>query len=102
MDRRITIQAPIETLDEYNANETTGWTDFYPAWSEVKEEKGRENFESDQITPVRNTIFKVRYKAGITEKMRVLYNTRYYDIQSITEPNRKGTIEIKAKLLDEV
>jgi SPP1 family predicted phage head-tail adaptor len=53
---------------------------------------GQENFElSDELLQDREIIrFRIRYRTGITHKMRVMWGSRAYDIQRIEEPDNTG------------
>lgn len=99
-DRRIRIEEEIITINSTN-EEVKTWTLFAAVWAKVTEESGSESYKADQVTASRNTVFDVRYIAGVTERMRISYNQRFYNIVSITSPDRKRSTLLKAFLEDE-
>ena len=100
MDRRIVIQERTETTDSYNASVVT-YSTFATVWADMRDTPGNEAYESEQLVPVRLTTFIIRYLDGVTETMRIAFDDRYYDIVSITRPDRKRTLELKSMILDE-
>lgn len=101
-DERIIIQESTSSTDEYNAPTVT-WSTFATVWAKVTDSQSgsTEQYESDQLTAVRTTNFNIRYVAGVKEKMRILYDDRFYDIEFIGRPDRKRTLELRTILLDE-
>jgi SPP1 family predicted phage head-tail adaptor len=99
-DQRIIIQEGTTSKDEYNQDVET-WATFATVWAEVKDSPGNEQYQADQLTAVRTTWFNVRYLDGLAEKMRILYDDRYYNIKSIERPDRKRSLILKAEILDE-
>lgn len=100
-DRRIKIQSPVTSKDDYNQDEVTSWSDFATVWSSVEDSSGSETLQANQITAVRTTSFDIRYLDGVTEKMRVLFEGRHYDIVSIQRPDRQRSLILKAVILDD-
>ena len=101
-DRLIIIQEGTNSTDDYNAPTVT-WATFATVWAEVKDSQSgsTERYESEQLTAVRTTTFNIRYLDGVREKMRILYDDRYYDIDFIGRPDRKRSLELRTVLLDE-
>ena len=48
-------------------------------------------------TTVRNVEFTVRHRTDITEKMRINYDSRYYDIDRIAYEPEKQFMVLEAK-----
>lgn len=101
-DKRIIIQESVSTTDVYNAPVFT-WQTLYTVWAKVTDSSAgsTERYESDQLTAVRTTTFNIRYKVGVREKMRILYDDRFYDIEYIGRPDRNRSLELRTILLDE-
>ncbi len=101
-DERIIIQESTSSTDEYNAPTIT-WSTFATVWAKVTDSQSgsTEHYESDQLTAVRMTNFNIRYLSGVKEKMRILYDDRFYDIDFIGRPDRKRSLELRTILLDE-
>jgi SPP1 family predicted phage head-tail adaptor len=70
-------------------------------WAKVEDRSGSESYQADQLTATRNTVFTIRWIAGLGEKMRILYNYDYYDIQAIKSPDRKRTLQVESIKLDD-
>lgn len=72
------------TIQERTAAE---WVDFAKAWAAKEQLTGQENFElSEQLLQDREVIrFHIRYRTGITHKMRVIWGSQAFDIQRIEE-----------------
>jgi SPP1 family predicted phage head-tail adaptor len=103
LDRRIIIQVGSNSTDVYNAPVTT-WSTLTTVWAKVDDKSGfgsSERYEADQLTAIRETVFTIRYISGLSEKMRVFYNDRIYDVVYIGQPDRDRFIELKTYLLDE-
>lgn len=101
LDRRIVIQQPVNTKDEYGQETKPTWTTFATPWAKLEDKGGSESYQADQLTASRTTVFTIRWIDGLTEMMRVLYNYRYYDIQSIKNPDRKRTLEVTTLMVDD-
>jgi len=67
------------------------WADFAHAWAAKESMTGREDFErgNQLLQDQELTRFRIRYRSGITHKMRVMWGSRAYDIQRIEEPDNK-------------
>lgn len=101
-DHRIIIQTSTSTTDEYNAPSVT-WSTFATVWASVEDSSfgSHERYESEQLTAIRRTTFNIRYLSGIREKMRILYDDRFYDIEYIGRPDRNRSLDLRCILLDE-
>lgn len=101
-DELIIIQESTDSTDDYNSPVVT-WSTFAEVWAKVVDNSfgSREQYESEQLTAVRSTTFNIRYLAGVREKMRILYDDRFYDIEYIGRPDRKRSLELRCILLDE-
>lgn len=102
LDQTIIIQRFTSATDEYNA-QTITWSTLATVKAKVTDSQAgsREQYQSDQLTAVRTTTFLIRYLSGVEEKMRILYDDRFYDIEYIGRPDRKRTLELRTVLLDE-
>jgi SPP1 family predicted phage head-tail adaptor len=104
LDRRITIQRENVEVNTHYEQEILGWVTVVEVWANVKDEdsaSNREYFIAEQITPRRTLEFTIRYRSGLNEKMRILFDDQYFNIISINFPDRRKTTVIKAYLLDE-
>lgn len=99
MNRKIIIQVPTETQDAIGAN-VQSWATFATLWAEVKESNGFEWFKGNREVATQQVKFICWYISGITTKMRISYNNKYYDIALIKEIGLREGLEIIAEVLD--
>ncbi|MCY8898116.1 phage head closure protein [Bacillus spizizenii] len=103
-NKRITfLQYANTTNDE--GFEIEGWTPVATVWSAVKTLQGREYIAAATIQAERTTRFIIRYskrmKALLNNKMRVKYDGREFEIESIINDNEANvTFTIIAKEVD--
>ncbi len=95
LDRRITLQRPVPTRDSYGA-ELVAWQDLATVWAKVEPMGGDEGFRADQPTARQVTRFTIRYRAGVAPAMRVLYGGETYDIDDVSEPERRVSLVLLA------
>lgn len=64
-----------------------GWQDVAPAWAALKKLQGMEKSEQSDQFLHDTQIFeiKIRYQPGITQQMRVVWNSQYFDIREVNE-----------------
>jgi SPP1 family predicted phage head-tail adaptor len=102
LDRKITIQQLNETQDS-TGHPVKSWTDFAanePA--EFMPLAGTEVFGSNQNLATVTARFRVRYRTTFTNKMRIVFESENWDIQSIIEDirfSRKQYLLITAELV---
>jgi len=89
LDRKIVIEAPTESTNTSGEWIQT-WSTYHTAFANVQKAGGTENLQADKTTATNKVRFKVRFFAGITEDMRIVYNGAYYDITEIQELEREG------------
>lgn len=102
MDRRITFQQAAEVQSSTGYAEKT-WANLASnatVWAQVIQQNGRELTEGDKVNAEIVTLFKVRYRTDITEKMRIVYGGRNFDILHIKELGRREGLELVAKAVD--
>jgi SPP1 family predicted phage head-tail adaptor len=101
MDKRIIIQqwtADSPAQDSYGAP-SGSWATYVTRWAQKIDKSGREFFQGGTVGETL-CIFKCRYVSGLTTKMRISYNSEYYDIVGIVELGRQDTHEITAQVLE--
>ena len=100
LDRRITIQSLTQTQGKYGELLDT-WSDFATVWANKNEDGGREFAAARQVNAEISTQFQIRYLEGLSAKMRILCDGRYYDIDRISEVGRRERLNIFAKARQE-
>ena len=59
------------------------WILFATVWAMAEPFRGKEVYQSDQVLAQQVITFTVRSRAGITEKMRIYWDRRYYNIVAV-------------------
>jgi SPP1 family predicted phage head-tail adaptor len=94
---RITIQQQTVTRDTFGG-ETITWADLATVWASKAHKSSREFFAAQKINAETQELFVVRYRSGVTAKMRVSYDNRYYDIIGAYDPDgRKRELHLLCK-----
>ena len=95
LNRRITIQSRASTIDSYGQQITT-WTDLVSCWASIEPLSGREIIAAQAVSSELSHTVTIRYRSAVTAAMRVLYQSRVFNIQSATDPD---TAHIALQLL---
>lgn len=81
---RVTVQQRASTQDALG--EVTGaWSDVATLWGEVVPMTMREVMAAGQQSSIATTIMRIRYRADILPSMRVLWESKPYEIQSVVD-----------------
>jgi len=86
LNRRITLQARSATVDTYGQQVVT-WTDWTTCWALIEPLEGREAMAARAINAETSHTVTMRYLAGVTASMRVVYGTRIFNVLSVIEPD---------------
>lgn len=86
---RIAIEQVTSTGDGYGGR-SEAWATFATVWAFVKPLRGHEYFQAQQMQAKVTHNIKMRYRQGVTHKMRVRYGSRILNIVSVINPDEKG------------
>lgn len=86
---RIGIQNETATRDAYGAEVKT-WKTYKECWAEIDPPQSREFFSANQTQAEVTTRVRIRYLSGVTPNMRIKFNTRYLNINSIINPDERN------------
>lgn len=89
MRHRVTIEQPLRTGDEGGGAEIT-WQPVATVWAEIQPKTGREVFESDQLGGRVTHDVRMRYRDGVTPKMRIFHAGRTFDIRFAANAGERG------------
>lgn len=98
LDKRITIQSPSESQDEYGAP-TQDWTDAATTWAAIRAATGKEIYASSGFVSQLSHVITIRWRTGISAKQRVVYRGRIFEIQAVSDPDESRT-ELKLLCLE--
>jgi len=82
--QRVTIQQQTGSRDSFGGEVVT-WSDVATVWGAVEPLAGTEAFQQvgDQVLAVAYVKVRLRYRGGITAKMRLVFNFRILDIEHV-------------------
>lgn len=86
---RIVIEESSAGRDSFGA-EVSQWIQFAKVWADVSPVSGREFASFKQINAEITTKIIIRYIAGITTEMRILFGDRVFEIDSVINPEEKN------------
>lgn len=99
LDSKITIETPTETTSSTTGERTIAWTTLASVWATVRYPSGsgsNEGMEQSRETSTIPVEFTIWYRTDVTEKMRVNFDSNYFDIQRV---NRAGQRNEMLKLV---
>ena len=97
MDRRIVIEQPTVTKDDWNYDVVT-WTTPATVWAEKLDRGSGEVVEVDRQTALTRTQWTMRYRSTVNSTMRILYNSQYYYIVGVEEIGRREGLRVFTEL----
>ncbi len=91
---RVTLQNAADTADG-GGGFTTTWSDVATVWAAIEPLKSRERLFAQQLeTPVTHRV-TIRYRAGVTAKMRLKFGARVFNIRGVINAGeRDRTLEL--------
>jgi SPP1 family predicted phage head-tail adaptor len=89
LDRKIEIMQPVVTVSD-SGQERTTFTVWRTTFANVVERFGNEGIQAGEVTATTVVDFTIRYRAGLTHAMHIVFNGNKYNIQAITEAEVKG------------
>lgn len=96
LDRRITLQTYTSTRSEFGES-TPSYATLVIVWAWVRFGSGQERMLADKNTVTADAIFTIRWRTGITEKTRIVWDGVNYDIIHIAEAERRKYLALTAK-----
>ena len=96
MDRAIVIQQRIVKRGT-SGGEEIEWIDFVTLAAKVIEDTGTERFRDDQNQGFQIVVFKIYFRTGIKDEMRIHYKNEIFDILGQKELGRREGLQITAR-----
>lgn len=97
---RVIIEQPDDSRSASGAI-VKGWVEFASRWASIQPIRARETFQSKEFISEVTHQVKVRYLEGLTNKMRLVFGTRTFDILevlNVDERNRELVLSCKEGL----
>ena len=79
---------------------TKTWSTFDTVRARVRFQGGRERDIGDRTQGESDVIFRIRYRAGIVQTMRVTYDGDVYQVTRVDKQRRMGWIDMHATARD--
>ena len=80
--KRITLQAETTATDNAGGYALV-WTDIMSAWAEISPSNGNKYFVAGHLESHITHHVTMRYQSGITTNMRMIYNSRIFNIRAV-------------------
>jgi SPP1 family predicted phage head-tail adaptor len=96
LDRRITIQRKVVAQNDLG-EEITTYADVATVWARKLENRGSERFTAQQVVGEAVRTFQFRWSntvKEITDKHRIVFDGRNFDITDVREIGRREGIEV--------
>lgn len=88
LNNRVTLQSLTDTSDGQGGAEEV-WADVATLWAKLQPTSSRERNFSSQIQYQRTHVAWIRHRSDITSAMRILFDSRYFQIKGIRRPDEK-------------
>lgn len=99
LNRRVTIQQQSSTQDA-SGQVVDSWSDVDEVWTTKAHAASREFFAAQKVNAEITDLFTIRYRSGVTTKMRLLYDSKYYDILGADDPTgKRRELQLLCKLV---
>lgn len=93
LDQRVTLQSRSVTQDAYGQDVIT-WVDIATVWAECQPLRGREFFAAMQVQQEQTVKVHIRYRTGIDQTCRLVWDGVNHDITGVIPVGRKDMLEI--------
>lgn len=87
---RVIIQQPGQAQDPVTGEMLNGWAVYAKAWASVEPLSVKEFIASEAGQSEVSARITIRYRAGITAKMRILHRGQVYNIQGVLADPKSG------------
>jgi SPP1 family predicted phage head-tail adaptor len=97
LNRRITLQRPLESRDANYANVQLTWEDVATVWAALEPVSGREFLRNQEVQSELSTRVRLRWQpalAGLTPKWRLQHNGRTFGIDAVVNV-REANVEFE-------
>jgi SPP1 family predicted phage head-tail adaptor len=83
---RISVQQQTTSTDAGGGKVNT-WAEIFSSWASVNPLTGHESYAWGQLMEESNYVIKIRYRAGVTAAMKIIWQSRTFDIQTVLDPS---------------
>ncbi|ALB71025.1 phage head closure protein [Cronobacter muytjensii] len=90
LNKRILLQKPVKTQNPTSGAIESGWADVVQVWANVTDLSARDFVAAKAGQNEVTTRIIIRWRDDVTDKHRILYRGRIYDIQGVLEDDKSG------------
>lgn len=88
LNKRITLQQKT-TAGDGAGGVTETWSDVATVWAAVEPLNGPERYQAQKLQTIITHKVTIRYRVGVSPKMRVVYSGRILEIVEVIDPNER-------------
>ena len=88
---RLTLQTQSRSSDG-GGGATVTWADTATVWGSINSLSGTELYEAQKINPKLTHEIEIRYRSGISPKMRAKYGSRIFNIESVQNKDERNAM----------
>lgn len=100
LDRRLTIQGFTSTRDPETNEEIQTWADLATVWANRRDVSAREFFSAGGENTEQQSVFTIRWRAGLTSSLRLIQNGQTFDVTGVSEIGRRQYLALQAKAVN--
>ncbi len=89
LSRRVVIQSPVRTRT-VTGGFTKAWNDFASVYADVEPVSARERLIAFKMQGEITHKITIRFLSGVKSRMRVVYNSRIFNIRGVVNPSEKN------------
>ena len=93
LDQRVTLQQRSVTTDAYG-QDTIVWVDIATVWAQCQALRGREFFAAAQTQQEQTVKVRIRHRADVDQKCRLVWQGVNHDITGVIPVGRKDFLEL--------
>lgn len=93
LDRRVRLESRSATRAA-DGSETVAWVLVATLWAQVVPLRGQERYGAGAEQAERDARIRIRWRAGVSAGMRVVYESRAWDVQAILEIGRRQGLDL--------
>ncbi|GAA6121453.1 phage head closure protein [Acidovorax sp. FG27] len=93
LNRRITIQAP-GTARDAAGQPIGGWIEVATVWADVRQQSGLQAIKADAPMTKLAASIRIRWRQGVEDTMRVLYDGQVYTIATVIRDPRRMFMDL--------
>lgn len=90
LNKRIMLQKPVKAQSPTTGAIVNGWGDVAELWANITDLSARDFVAAKAAQNEVTTRITIRWREDVTDKYRILYRGRVYDIQGVLEDDKSG------------